>query len=121
MPTVKILLGDVPTEWRSILSELAEEDDEIQIIGEALDPVDILVKVKNLKVNVVVLSQTPEGGEPGICSHILLEYPNLPLILVPLAGGPNVLCRLMQKRDTREASKEALDLLLRQHDQYQIG
>ena len=113
MTSVRILLGEIGTRWGQVLKELAEGDDQLQILGEAEGPIDILLRTKGLSADLVVLSHTPNGGEPGICSHLLLEYPNLVVVLVPSDSGPNILCRMVLHREIRDASKEALRVLLR--------
>jgi hypothetical protein len=116
MPNVKILLGALGTPWTRALGELVGENDQLQIVGQADEPVDILLQAKRVNADVVVLSQAPHGGEPGICSHLLLEYPNLVVVLVPSDSGPNVICRVVLIREVRDASREALRIMLRKPD-----
>src|SRR6266403_6385960 len=116
MPNVKILLGDIGTAWGQAVRELVGENDQLQIVGQAQKPVDILLQAKTANADVVVLSQALHGGEPGICSHLLLEYPNLVVVLVPSESGPNLVCRIVLHREVREASREALRIMLRKLD-----
>jgi hypothetical protein len=116
MPNVKILLGDIGTAWTRVVRELVGENDQLHLVGQAEEPIDILVQVKRANADVVVLSQVLYGGEPGICSHLLLEYPNLVVVLVPSDSGPNVVCRIVLHREVREASREALRIMLRKLD-----
>src|SRR3979411_3138826 len=108
MPTVKILLGAIGTEWRRTVEQRRGENGKLQIVGEVEQLVDILLQARRANADVVVLSQEPHGGEPGVCSHLLLEYPNVVIVLVPSDGGPNVLCRMALYREVRDASREAL-------------
>ena len=68
MPRVKILLGPISPEWRSLLIKLADSDDELEIVGATEDFVDLLVEVEKLKADVVVLSQLRllEVGQEGV-------------------------------------------------------
>jgi len=113
---VKILLGDIEAGWRRVLRELAGENNQLEIIGEVKQAIDILLQAKKASADVVVLPQEIHGREPGICSHLLLEYPNLVVLLVPSNGGPNVLCRMVLYREIRDASKESLRIMLRKLD-----
>jgi len=113
---VKILLADIGVAWARTLRELVTENNQLQIVAEAKEPIDILLHAKSAKVDIVILSQTPDGGEPGICSHLLLEYPNLIVVLVPSESGPNVLHRLVLHREVRTACKETLKIMLRKVD-----
>lgn len=112
MPSVKILLGDIGDEWRAIAEEIAEDSADLTIVGQMDKPVDMLLRAKGEHVDVVVLSQDPNGSEPGLCSHFLLEYPNIALVLVPVKGGPNVLCRTAIHKEVQVASKEAFRKML---------
>jgi DNA-binding NarL/FixJ family response regulator len=116
MPNVKVLLGDIGIAWTRVVRELVGENDQLQIVGRAEEPVDILLQAKTANADVVVLSQALHGGEPGICSHLLLEYPNLVVVLVPSDSGPNVVCRMVLLREVRDASREALRIMLRKLD-----
>jgi hypothetical protein len=112
--SVRILLGDITSRWKWVLIELAEEEKQLQIVGEAQGAMDILLQTKIQRADLVVLSQTPDGGEPGACSHLLLEYPNLTVVLVPSDTGQNMLYRMVLHKETQQASKEALRTMLQQ-------
>jgi DNA-binding NarL/FixJ family response regulator len=108
-------LGDIGTAWTRV-RELVGENDQLHIVGHAEESVNVLLQAKNANADVVVLSQSLHGGEPGVCSHLLLEYPNLVVILVPSKSGPNVVCRMVLRREVRDASREALRIMLRKLD-----
>lgn len=114
MPAVKkILLGKIANEWKTIAEEIARDDVNLSIVGEADKPIDTFLKTRDEDVDIVVLSQEPDGSDPGLCSHFLLEYPNIVLVLVPVKDGPNVLCRTAMYREVETASKEAFRNMLR--------
>ncbi|SRR5260370_19333277 len=106
-------MADIGAAWTRTLRELVAENKELQIVAEAKELIEILLHSRRTKVDIVILPQTPDGGEPGICSHLLLEYPNLVVVLIPPEAGPNMLCRTVLYREVREASKETLRLMLR--------
>lgn len=116
MSTVKILLGEIAAAWKHTLKELVAENGELQVVGEVEKPVDILLQAKSVSPDVVVLSQDPQGAEPGICSHLLLEYPNVVVVLVPCVGGSKILYRMALYREVRDASREALRRMLQKLD-----
>lgn len=107
--TVRILLGTIGAEWQRTLLDLAQADSDLEIVGMAASAMDLLLQVEELKADVVVLSQLMGGEEPGICSHLLLEYPDVAVLLLP--GNPrcNTLWRmLLRKESWRDAPKEIL-------------
>jgi len=114
MPIVRILLGSVSREWKRKIIEVVGSDHNLEIVGDVADPLDLLVQARERKTDVIVLSQLPDGGEPGICSHLLLEHPNMVLVLLPDPFGPDVLCRMvMQKEETFGVTMEHLHAVLR--------
>jgi hypothetical protein len=42
-----------------------------------LDPIDLLSAVGEMQAEVVVVTLPDSGEMPGICSHLLYEYPQL--------------------------------------------
>jgi hypothetical protein len=97
---VRVLLGKISAEWMAILADLIRSDARLEIVGVLESPLDVLLRAKELSADVVVLSQLRDGGEPGICSHFLLEYPNVALVLLPPSPGANVLLRLVLRKQT---------------------
>lgn len=112
MAATRILLGDISNGWKSIVEEIARDNPEIIIVGRVTTPLDVLLFAKSENVDVVLLSQEPDGSEPGICSHFVLEFPNVVMLLVPAKGGTNVLWRLALSKEVRPASKETLTRML---------
>jgi AmiR/NasT family two-component response regulator len=110
---VRILFGDISTEWKRTLSGLAFEEG-IEVIGEAVEPLNLLLQVNQHAADVVVLSQLENGGEPGICSHLLLEYSNLGILLLPSTPDSGPLHWMVLHREVvKEASTEGLRYVLR--------
>jgi hypothetical protein len=106
---IRILLGEIGAEWKRILLELARQGSDMEIVGIAEDAVDLLLRVAELKVNVVVLAQLPGGGEPGVCSHLMLECPNVAILLLPMTYGCGVLWRMVLRKESwSEISGEGL-------------
>ncbi len=112
--TVRILLGTIGAEWRRTLLELAQADSGLEIVGSAEEGIDLLLRAEQLKADVVVLAQLPGGGEPGICSHLMLEYPNVAVLLLPGNPEGEVLWRMVLRKESwKHPSKEALRAALK--------
>ncbi len=107
--TTRILLGTISAGWQRTLLDLVQADSDLEIVGATDDAVDLLMQIQQLKADVVVLSQLPGGGEPGVCSHLLLEYPNVTVLLLPPNGGYETLCRMVLRKEIwKRVSKETL-------------
>jgi hypothetical protein len=106
---LRILLGKISADWMAVIAELARVDQDLEIVGVLESPLDILLRTQELHPDVVVLSQLRGGGEPGICSHFLLEYPNVELLLLPVSPDANIVWRMvLRKQNCGEASSGAL-------------
>lgn len=111
---IRILLGKISAEWMAVIADLVCSDPCLEIVGVLESPLDILLKTKDLSADVVVLSQLRGGGEPGICSHFLLEYPNVALLLLPASSETGILWRMvMGKQNCGQASGATLHTALK--------
>ena len=57
---------------------------DIEIVGAGGGLVDLLLKVTDLNVDAIILPVEELDMEPGACSHLLLEFPNLIIVTVTL-------------------------------------
>lgn len=62
---------------------LIEQDPDIEVVAKAIDPVDVLVAVKEAQADVVIQTWPQSGKLPGLVSSLLAEYPDLLVIGVP--------------------------------------
>lgn len=113
MPNLKVLLGAVSSEWDLALKRLAAADQGLKIVGQVADPVRLLLQAQALSADVIILSQLPDGSEPGVCSHLLLELPNVPILLLPASIGSALLTRTVLRREQLPATERALYSALR--------
>jgi DNA-binding NarL/FixJ family response regulator len=112
--TVRILLGTIGAEWQRTLLDLAQSDGDLEIVGMAASAMDLLLQVEELKADVVVLSQVSGGEEPGICSHLMLEYPDVAVLLLPGTPRRNAVWRMVLRKESwKDASKEILRTALK--------
>lgn len=112
--TVRILLGTIGAEWQRTLLDLAKSDGDLEIVGMAASAMDLLLQVEELNADVVVLSQIGGGEEPGICSHLMLEYPDVAVLLLPSTPRRNAVWQMVLRKESwKEASKEILRTALK--------
>ncbi len=76
MKKIKILLANRPRLMREVMREIFEDQSDMEVVGEVLDPLGLLVAVKEMEADVVILA-VKGSEEPGLCSHLLAEFPNL--------------------------------------------
>ena len=94
---------------RELLKDLICRQSDMEVVGEALDPLDVLYAVRKTEADVVVTT-LPKSGEPGISSHLLAEYPDLLVLALAPDGSDATLYRQVLVRESLR--REALDGLL---------
>ena len=84
MEKLRILLANQPRMHRELLRQLITQQLDMDVVAEELDPVQLLLTVRQTEADVVVLTLPKSGEDPGLCSHLLSEYPNL--VVLALSG-----------------------------------
>ncbi len=74
---IKVLMINVPYRIHDSLKELIQAQDSMQMVGEAFDPIDLLLTVNDTEADVVIMGHPQCDRVPGICTHLLAEYPDL--------------------------------------------
>lgn len=80
--TVKILMVDVPNDLRDVLEAVIERHHNMEVVGEAFDPIDLLVTVSETDADVVIMAHPEADMMPGICTHLLSEFPIMLLLII---------------------------------------
>ena len=102
---IRILLANRPPMLLEIMRVLVQRQEDMEVVGEVLDPIGLLVAVREWEANAVIL--TLEGyEEPGLCSHLVTEYPNL-TILALAADGKTAFLR-PPRREIKVPSEQSI-------------
>jgi hypothetical protein len=113
---IRVLLANIPTLLAEWLARVLEDQEDIVIVDQRRGYVEMLLAAQK-GVDVVVLSAPEFHPLPGICSHLLGEYPELKLLLLSPSGDKAMLCWTgLRQKDLQIASAEALLGTLRQLD-----
>ncbi len=94
---IRILLVDDHVILRAGLRALLGTEPDMEVVGEVLDPLDLLVAVKEMEADAVILA-VKDSEEPGLCSHLLAEYPNLAILCLALEGKSAFIEQLCPRR-----------------------
>ena len=81
MRTITAALEDTRPLFREVLHYLVKSAG-MEVVGESPDSIDLLCSIKRLHPEVVFLWASEAYKEPGICSHLLEEYPELKIVVV---------------------------------------
>ncbi len=82
MRKIQVVLAVAPRMLREPLRMLLEGESDFQIADEVLDPVDLLMAVKDTEANVVIMTVPDAEAIPSICTHLLTEFPDLLVIAI---------------------------------------
>src|SRR5215471_6231170 len=82
---VRVVLANRPRALRARLAELLQHQSDIEVAGTVLDPVKLLIAVEDTQADVVIVTLPDSGDMPGICSHLLHEYPQLLILALSSA------------------------------------
>lgn len=80
---------------RELLFRLLQREPDLEVVGEATDPVDLLIAVVGTGPDVVIHTFPDPSEPPGICSHLFAESPELLVIGVAPDGATAATCRHM--------------------------
>lgn len=83
---IRIVLAHLPLKAHMFIREMVRRQEDMEIVGETLHPFDLLVAVKEQTADAVILS-TRDSEVPGLCSHLLAEYPRLTVLALNLEAG----------------------------------
>jgi hypothetical protein len=101
---IRVILALGPTILQRLLRDLIEREEGVEVVDETDDPVDLLMAVRRTEANVVLIAWPKSGEMPGICTHLLLEFPELLVIGLPEKGADPVFCQLRINHQQREVA-----------------
>jgi len=81
MKTITATLEDSRPIFREVLHYLVTNAG-MEVVGQSSDSLDLLCSTERLRPDVVFLWTSDVSKEPGICSHLLQEYPELKIVVV---------------------------------------
>jgi DNA-binding NarL/FixJ family response regulator len=71
---------------REVVRSIIARQSDMEIVGEFPDPVELLLAAKATRADAVIVEMRG-AEEPGLCSHLLTECPNVTILA--LASGSN--------------------------------
>ena len=86
MRLIKVMLASRPKMISDVIKNIIERQPDMIMVGDVIDPIKLLFAVKEIPVDVVIVTPLKANGEPRICSHLLAENPKLKIIVL-IAGG----------------------------------
>lgn len=76
------MLASRPKMLSEVIKSMVNHQPDMEVVGEVLDPIELLAAIKLMSVDVVIITPLETAGEPRICSHLLQEHPLLKIIVL---------------------------------------
>ena len=86
MVRIRVLLAVWRMKETAFLKTMLLQEPDIEIVGEAVDNIDALLKVGSTGADIVAVDLPPRGKDPGLCSHLLAEYPDVIILALSEEG-----------------------------------
>lgn len=110
---IRVLLSNLHGVITELLADLLVSEPTAQLVGQVDDVVEVLLKVGE-GVDVLILGAPSVRPPPAICSHLLMEYPDLRVIVVTTMGEEAMLYWFgLRQRRLRAVSPSALRACIR--------
>jgi len=106
----RVLLAMESPLLRELLFDLLKSEPDIEVVGEATDPVDLLLAIEETGADVVVHTFTDLQQPPGVCSHLFAEYPEL--VVIGISPDADAACSCRQTVSIRPLANVGLQDVL---------
>jgi DNA-binding NarL/FixJ family response regulator len=115
MRKIKVLLASRPKMLSDVVRNMLERQPDMEVIGEVLDPIELLLTAKARPVDVVIVTPLDSEGEPGICRHLLAEQPRLKIMTLQVNAEAAFLYESgAHKKRIAEPSEESILAAIRE-------
>ncbi len=109
MIKIRVLLGFMGLDKILAFKKMLMREPDIEIVGEATDTVDTLLKVGSTHADVVAIDLPLYGKDSGLCSHLLAEYPDVKIFAISEEGDEIVMYEtVMMRRQASDTSTNKL-------------
>lgn len=86
MKKVKVLLSGRPKLLSEVIRNMIEQQPDMEIVGEVVDPIELLRAAGETLVDVVIVTSLESKEELRICGHLLAEHPRLKIVTLSAKG-----------------------------------
>jgi DNA-binding NarL/FixJ family response regulator len=86
MQKIKVMLASRPKMLSDVIRNCIERQPDMIMVGDVIDPIKLLFAIREISVDVVIVTPLKANGEPKICSHLLAEHPQLKVVTISAKG-----------------------------------
>lgn len=84
---IKVMLSSRPRMLSDVIRNMVTHQPDMEVVGEVIDPIELLIAVKKIQVDVVIITPVTSAATPRICSQLLEEHPSLKVMTLPAEGN----------------------------------
>ena len=93
MRSIKVLLANDPAILREAVRAVIVRQPDMEVVGEILDPLGVLLAAKATEADVVVIGLR-DSEEPGLVSHLLAECPQVTVLGLASPGDTAIIVQM---------------------------
>ena len=117
MEKIKVLLSSRPKLLSEVIRNMIEHQPDMEVVGEVLDPIQLLITTRSMPVDVVIITPLKANGNPRICSQLLGEHPLLKILILSAeskvaflyqSGSPKIRIDEPSKQSILSAIRESM-------------
>lgn len=82
MPKIKVMFSSRPKLLSEVIRNLIERQPDMQVVGEVIDPIELIFALRKTPVDVVIITPHRANGDPRICIKLLKEHPKLRILML---------------------------------------
>lgn len=110
MTQIRVVVGNMPEVLLQVVAQSIRDQPDMVLVREARGNIEVLQAARDA-VDLVVLGAEQVSPCPGICSHLLSEFPHLKILVMTYSGDAARTYWLGLRQ--RKVSTTSMDRLLR--------
>ncbi|MFZ0390208.1 MAG: hypothetical protein WAN36_07085 [Calditrichia bacterium] len=115
MKRINVLLSSRPKLLSEVIRSLIEHQSDMKVVGEVLDPLQLLPAARKTAVDAVIITPLNANGEPKICHLLLAEHPLVIIVTQSSKGDAAYLYRAgVPKQRLEEPTGYSILAIIRQ-------
>jgi DNA-binding NarL/FixJ family response regulator len=114
MRKIRVLLANRPRMVRSLVREIIQRQPDMEVVGEVLDPLNVISAVQDTEADIVVVAINNSEAQE-LRRHLFAQCPNVTILALSLSGDTAFIEQLRpQRREMVDPSEATLLRALRQ-------
>lgn len=110
---IRVLVASIAGSLFQQIAQVIEQQPDMCLLGQVQDRIELLLAAEH--ADVVVLEAPQLDPPPGICSHLLSEYPGLKILVISTADGEMMIYwRALQQLRLNNESPPTLQVAIRE-------